>query len=94
MIFGLPLAFILMLLIWRILIIAFPSEGGQIRFESRKFGSLNAHERNAILVLLAVAALSVASPFIGLDEYAVALVGAVFFFSKRLHNMEAGPEEC
>lgn len=79
-IFGVPLGSVLMLLVWRILMVAFPSEDGEIRLKSRKSGSLSAHERNAVLILLAVVALSVTSPITGLDEYAVALIGAVFFF--------------
>lgn len=81
MVFGIPLAFALMLLTWRILMAVFPTDQSKMEFEARKFGPLSGQERNVVLILLVVVALSITSSITSLDEYVVALIGAVFLFT-------------
>jgi solute carrier family 13 (sodium-dependent dicarboxylate transporter), member 2/3/5 len=87
MVFGFPLAFVMMFLIWKFLGRLFPSEvegiiGGKETITSMlgKLGSITKKEKISILILLFTISLWVTSSFTGLNSYSVALIGAALFF--------------
>ncbi len=87
MIFGFPLAIILMLVIWKVLELIFPPEvdgivGGKQTIKSKldKFGPMTKTEKITGLILLFTIFLWVTTGFTGLDSYSVALIGATLFF--------------
>lgn len=86
MVFGFPLAFILMLVIWKFLGRMFPSEvngivGGNATLTKKldKLGSITKNEKISIVILLFTISLWVTTNFTGINSYSVALIGAVLF---------------
>lgn len=87
MIFGIPLSIILMLVIWKVLGLIFPSEvkgivGGKgiITSKLNQMGGMTRNEKISIVLLLFTISLWVTTGITGLNSYSVALIGAVLFF--------------
>jgi sodium-dependent dicarboxylate transporter 2/3/5 len=87
MIFGFPLAILMMLVVWKGLGWIFPSEvkgivGGEkiITTELNQLGSMTKNEKISLVLLLFTISLWVTSSFTGINSYSVALIGAVLFF--------------
>ncbi len=87
MVFGFPLAIILMLVIWKYLGWVFKPEvdgiiGGKETITSKieAFGSISRTEKITLAILLFTIGLWVTASFTGLNSYSVALIGAVLFF--------------
>jgi sodium-dependent dicarboxylate transporter 2/3/5 len=88
MIFGFPLAIMMMLVIWKGLGWIFPSEvkgiiGGQETITKKlgQLGALTKNEKISLVLLLFTISLWVTSSFTGIDSYSVALIGAVLFLA-------------
>jgi len=86
MTFGFPLAFVLMLIVWRILIVVFPIEAaeiatsyGSISSESLKRSPLHTHEKATLAILMLVIVLLITEPLTGIDSNSVTLFGAALF---------------
>lgn len=84
MVFGFPLAIIMMLIIWKGLGWIFPSEvkgivGGKDTITSKitELGPMAKKEKIALCVLLFTIGLWVTTGFTGLNSYSIALIGAV-----------------
>ena len=87
MIFGFPLAFILMAIIWKWLGFIFKSEikgvvGGMETINAKKasLGPMSRDEKITVGVLAFTIALWVTTQWNGLDSFSVALIGAVLIF--------------
>ena len=87
MIFGFPLAIILMFIIWKVLGRVFKPEvsgiiGGTDTISSKmeNLGSMGKTEKLALVILLFAIGLWVTTSFTGLNSYSVALIGAALFF--------------
>ncbi len=87
MVFGFPLAIILMLVIWKYLGWVFKPEvdgiiGGKETITSKieTLGSISRTEKITLAILLFTIGLWVTASFTGLNSYSVALIGAVLFF--------------
>lgn len=86
MVFGFPLAFMLMAFIWFGLGRIFPSEvngivGGDSVLTKKlsKMGNISRNEKISIVILLFAITLWVTASRTGIDSYSVALIGAVLF---------------
>jgi sodium-dependent dicarboxylate transporter 2/3/5 len=93
MVFGIPLAFILLLLIWKYLGWIFPSEvttviGGKKTVTSKLnlLGKPKKDEKIAIGILIFTIFLWITAGFTGIDSYSVALIGASLFFLFKIIN--------
>jgi solute carrier family 13 (sodium-dependent dicarboxylate transporter), member 2/3/5 len=87
MIFGFPLAIIMMLIIWKGLGRIFPMEvkgivGGKETITNKlsQMGAMTKNEKISLVLLLFTISLWVTTGFTGLNSYSVALIGAVLFF--------------
>ncbi|MCE5215156.1 MAG: DASS family sodium-coupled anion symporter, partial [Methanobacterium sp.] len=87
MVFGFPLAFILMTIMWKWLGWVYKPEikgivGGMdtISEKMESLGSITRTEKLTIVLLLFTIGLWVTSSFTGINSYSVALIGAVLFF--------------
>jgi sodium-dependent dicarboxylate transporter 2/3/5 len=87
MVFGFPLAIILMLVIWKVLGRTFKPEVdgivggmGTITNKMDSLGAMTGTEKLTIVILLFTIGLWVTTSFTGLNSYSVALIGAVLFF--------------
>nr|WP_319373349.1 DASS family sodium-coupled anion symporter [uncultured Methanobacterium sp.] len=87
MIFGFPLAIIMMLIIWKLLGRMFKPEvkgivGGAetITNKLESLGPMTGVEKKSLIILLFTIGLWVTTGFTGLDSYSIALIGAVLFF--------------
>jgi len=87
MIFGFPLAIILMLITWKYLGWLFPSEvkeiaGGKETINRRMnaLGKITRNEKVALGILLFTISLWVTASMTGIDSFSVALIGASLFF--------------
>jgi solute carrier family 13 (sodium-dependent dicarboxylate transporter), member 2/3/5 len=88
MVFGFPLAILLMLVIWKGLGWIFPSEvkgivGGKetITNKLNQLGAMTKNEKIALVLLLFTISLWVTTGITGLDSYSIALIGAVLFLA-------------
>lgn len=86
MIFGFPLAIILMLIIWKILLRIFPPEihdtKGKDKLVSDKLdliGSMNRDEKMSTLILSFAILLWITASWTGINSYSVALIAGVLF---------------
>lgn len=91
MIFGFPLAFILMTIIWKWLGIIYKAEikgiiGGMETIAAKKesLGPMSRNEKFTLVILLFTIGLWVTTNFTGLDSFSVALIGAVLLFAVRV----------
>ena len=91
MIFGFPLAFILMFIIWKWLGIVYKPEikgviGGMETIAAKKaaLGPMSRAEKITTVVLLFTIALWVTGQWNGIDSFSVALIGAVLLFAFRV----------
>ncbi|WP_431062870.1 DASS family sodium-coupled anion symporter [Methanobacterium sp.] len=91
MVFGFPLAFMLMTVIWKWLGWVYKPEisgivGGMetISNKMESLGSITKIEKITIVLLLFTIGLWVTSSFTGINSYSVALIGAVLFFAFRV----------
>ena len=87
MIFGYPLAIVLMLITWKYLGWLFPSEvkeieGGKETINRRRnaLGKVTRNEKTALVILLFTISLWVTASMTGIDSFSVALIGASLFF--------------
>ncbi len=87
MIFGFPLAIVLMLIIWKFLGFVFPFEvkgiiGGKETITSKieSLGPITKTEKITLGILLFTILLWVTANFTGINSYSVALIGAVLYF--------------
>lgn len=87
MVFGLPLAIIMMFIIWLFLGRLFKPEvkgiiGGKETIVSKMeaLGSMSRNEKIALSILLFTIFLWITASYTGLNSYSVALIGAVLFF--------------
>lgn len=87
MVFGFPLAIVLMLIIWKFLGFMFPFEvkgiiGGKETITSKmeELGSITKTEKITLGILLFTIFLWVTANFTGINSYSVALIGAVLYF--------------
>lgn len=87
MVFGLPLAIIMLFIIWKWLGFAFPSEvkeiiGGKNTLTKRltSMGNINKNEKISLSILLFTIFLWVTTSITGLNSYSIALIGASLFF--------------
>jgi len=93
MAFGFPLAIILLIVIWKVLGLIFPSEvkgisGGKGFMQNKltEMGSITKNEKIAAIILLFTISLWVTSTLTGLNSYAIALMGAFLFFAFGILN--------
>jgi len=91
MAFGLPIAIIMLLFIWKWLGWVFPTEvkeifGGKdiLANKIRKMGKITKDEKLSLGILLGTICLWLTTDFTGLNSYSVALIGASFFFIFKL----------
>ena len=91
MIFGFPLAFILMTIIWKWLGYVYNAEikgviGGIEAIAEKKtsLGPMSRNEKLTIVILLFTIGLWVTTQWNGLDSFSVALIGAVLLFVTRV----------
>ena len=87
MIFGFPLAFILMTIIWKWLGFFYKPEvkgitGGMGTINAKRvsMGPMSTKEKLTLIILLFTISLWVTTSFTGLNSYSVALIGAVLLF--------------
>jgi len=87
MIFGIPIAAIMLVIIWKWLPIVFPSEVKEIvggkSILSEKLNALDVMTKNekiALLILIFTIGLWITTNFTGLNSYSIALIGASLFF--------------
>jgi len=86
MIFGFPLAIILMLVIWRVLLRIFPPEIDNIKGKDKLvadkldlIGSMSRDEKISTFILLFAIFLWITAGWTGIDSYSVALIAGVLF---------------
>lgn len=91
MMFGVPLAFILMLIIWKWLGKVFKPEikgivGGIETIAAKKasLGPISRNEKLTIVILLFTISLWITTGITGLDSFSVALIGAVLLFAFKI----------
>lgn len=91
MLFGVPLAFIMMLVIWKVMGRMFPSEingivGGDstITAKIEELGSMSRNEKIAMSILIITIGLWVTTGLTGLDSYSIALIGAVLMLAFKI----------
>lgn len=91
MIFGFPLAFIMMTTIWKWLGIIYKAEikgiiGGMDAIAAKKesLGPMSKNEKLTLIILLFTIGLWVTTSITGLDSFSVALIGAVLLFAVRV----------
>jgi len=91
MIFGFPLAFILMTIIWKWLGFLYKSEvkgivGGRdvIKAKKESLGPMSKNEKLTLVILLFTIGLWVTTSITGIDSFSVALIGAVLLFAVRV----------
>ena len=87
MVFGLPIAIIMLFLIWKWLGIAFPSEvkeisGGKNTLNEKinTLGNMGKNEKISLGILLFTILLWITTSITGLNSYSIALIGASLFF--------------
>lgn len=87
MVFGFPLAIIMLFIIWKWLGFVFPSEvkeiiGGKNTLTERlnSMGNMNKNEKIALGILLLTIFLWITTSITGLNSYSIALIGAALFF--------------
>lgn len=95
MAFGFPLAIVLLIVIWKVLGLIFPSEvkgisGGKSFMQGKltEMGPITKNEKIAAIILLFTISLWVTSTLTGLNSYAIALMGAFLFFAFGILNWE------
>jgi sodium-dependent dicarboxylate transporter 2/3/5 len=87
MLFGFPLAFILMLVVWRILIVVFPLEASAGKASRKKpinpgaltSSHMSHHERATLGIIVLVVVLLISRPITRIDADSVTLFGAALF---------------
>jgi sodium-dependent dicarboxylate transporter 2/3/5 len=85
MLFGFPLALILMLVVWRILIVIFPMEAAEgaapklISREGLTRSPMSRQEKATLAIIVLVVVLLISAPLSGIDADSVALFGAALF---------------
>nr|WP_302579152.1 DASS family sodium-coupled anion symporter [Methanobrevibacter arboriphilus] len=91
MVFGVPIAIIMLFVIWKWLGFVFPSEvkeviGGKNTLTNKldALGSMTKNEKIALSILLFTIALWITAGFTGLNSYSIALIGASLFFIFRI----------
>jgi sodium-dependent dicarboxylate transporter 2/3/5 len=99
MIFGFPLAFILMAIIWKWLGVVFKSEikgvvGGMETVNAKKasLGPMSRDEKFTIGILAFTIGIWVTTQWNGLDSFSVALIGAVLLFVFRVIDWQDAQE--
>ncbi|MGL4670540.1 MAG: DASS family sodium-coupled anion symporter [Methanobacteriaceae archaeon] len=87
MVFGVPLAIIMLFVIWKVLGFIFPSEvkgivGGRDTLAKKldEIGKISRKEKLSIVILLFTISLWLTTSISGLNSYSVALIGAALFF--------------
>lgn len=100
MVFGFPLAIMLMAIIWFVLGRIFKPEvsgiiGGMDTISSKmeSLGPMSRNEKLSIVILLFTIGLWVTTGLTGLNSYSIALIGAVLFFAFRVvdwHDAQNG----
>ncbi len=95
MAFGFPLAIVLLIVIWKVLGLIFPSEvkgisGGKGFMQGKltEMGPITKNEKISAIILLFTISLWVTSTLTGLNSYAIALMGAFLFFAFGILNWE------
>ncbi|MDL2246925.1 DASS family sodium-coupled anion symporter [Methanobrevibacter sp. OttesenSCG-928-K11] len=85
--FGVPIAVILLIVIWKFLSWMFPPEvteiiGGQTTIDQKleKLGKVTKNEKIALGILILAIILWITGGITGIDSYSVALIGASLFF--------------
>jgi solute carrier family 13 (sodium-dependent dicarboxylate transporter), member 2/3/5 len=93
MVFGLPIAIIMLFIIWKWLGFTFPSEvkeiiGGKNTLTEKlnAMGSMDKTEKIALSILLFTIFLWVTTSITGLNSYSIALIGASLFFIFKILN--------
>ena len=93
MIFGVPLAILLLLIIWKYLGWIFPSEvkeiiGGKetVSKKMTALGGMTKNEKIALAILLFTIGLWITAGMTGIDSFSVALIGASLFFLFKVLN--------
>ncbi len=91
MVFGFPLAIIMMIIIWKVLGRVYKPEisgivGGMdtITRKMENLGPMSKNEKLSIVILLFTIGLWVTTGITGLNSYSIALIGAVLFFAFRV----------
>jgi sodium-dependent dicarboxylate transporter 2/3/5 len=85
MLFGFPLALILMLVVWRILIVIFPMEAAEgaasklISPQGLTRSPMSRQEKATLSIIVLVVVLLISAPLSGIDADSVALFGAALF---------------
>ncbi|MGZ7160057.1 MAG: DASS family sodium-coupled anion symporter [Methanobacterium sp.] len=99
MVFGFPLAFILMTIIWKWLGIVYKAEipgiiGGMGAIAAKKdsLGPMSRAEKLTVVILLFTIGLWVTTQWTGLDSFSVALIGAVLLFGFRVIEWQDAQE--
>ncbi|MGZ7117482.1 MAG: DASS family sodium-coupled anion symporter [Methanobacterium sp.] len=99
MVFGFPLAFILMTVIWKWLGVIYKPEikgiiGGMEAISAKKasLGPMSRDEKLTIVILLFTIGLWVTTQWTGLDSFSVALIGAVLLFATRVIEWQDAQE--
>ncbi|MGZ7118709.1 MAG: DASS family sodium-coupled anion symporter [Methanobacterium sp.] len=99
MVFGFPLAFILMTIIWKWLGIIYKAEipgiiGGMGAIAAKKdsLGPMSRAEKLTVVILLFTIGLWVTTQWTGLDSFSVALIGAVLLFGFRVIEWQDAQE--
>lgn len=99
MIFGFPLAFILMTIIWKWLGFIYKPEikgiiGGMEAIARKKasLGPISRDEKFTIVILLFTIGLWVTTQWTGLNSFSVALIGAVLLFATRVIDWQDAQE--
>lgn len=100
MVFGFPLAIILMIIIWKVLGRVFKPEvsgivGGMdtITNKMESLGPMTGTEKLTLVILLFTIGLWITTNWTGLNSYSIALIGAVLFFAFRIldwHDAQNG----
>lgn len=91
MVFGFPLAIILMIIIWKVLGKVYKPEvsgivGGMdtITNKMESLGPMTGTEKLTLVILLFTIGLWITTNWTGLNSYSIALIGAVLFFAFRI----------
>lgn len=95
MVFGFPIAIIMMLIIWKLLGKVFKPEikgvvGGMGTIDNKlsKMGPMSRTEKITLIILLFTIGLWVTGGITGIDSYSVALIGAFLFFAAGVLKWE------
>lgn len=84
MLFGFPLALILMLVVWRVLIAVFPVETASrkpISAEGLARRRMSHHEKATLAIIVLVVVLLISGPLTGIDDDSVTLFDAALFLA-------------